>query len=668
MVLVESILFLMSSKNPPLLSEIIKMEENYDSDPEIVIESDNSDSSEDEMEVIIESESDNEEPEIVFMDEEEEEVKVSAKKKVKEIEKKVVNYKYGPMTDFGFRMREGITLKQHQDESILWLKHRSRAQRLGFKGGILGLEMGLGKTAVMSCTFMSEEWDPVSMLCKLFPEEISDIVKNGVGNDFHETPNLVIASKTVVGEWKKDIEKFFGDTCPFFIFTKQALKNKFDSVTYKELSKYKVVITTYPTICGIAKKLSLCDHQFILDDAQRKIGIKNSKKPDMKNINNIKGGSLLFKIAWNWIVADESHTFANPKSVTFYSVMCLYGDKKACLTGTPLRNFQTDLYSQFRFCGFETFMFAKQFNYTVYERHRLYEFILCKDYVDAKISLPDAHEHLELIKLEGREQEMYKYYENAARIALEEFAIGTTNFANVLTLFLRLRQVCVSSYTVLKESSRNYKGKQDSKYTKAQETLDKMTHGLASWMQDKYGEAGVMSSKMKKMKEIMKKIPKGEKVLIFTNFKKVIDIASLSVSMDQEDRKYLIVDGDVTGDERDATLNMFRDPDMGYDVMFVSYKVGSEGLNLTEANHIIFMENWWCGKVIHQARRRAHRIGQKKEVHIWKIIVEGSIEERIEEVCRKKDKLCEDFLTSKKTKMGFKLNAKLLGQILGKER
>lgn len=567
-------------------------------------------------------------------------------------------------TIFGFRLRKGFKLHEHQEDAIMWNKDRSKSGRCGFKGGVLALDMGLGKTISTCGTIASESYDPTEMLISAgLSKNVINIIKRYENCDFHTMPNLVVCPKSIIYEWKNDIEKFFGDTLPYFVFTKQSLGKKFDDVTFKELRKYKIILTTYETVMNIVKKCKTADRQFILDDGQRKIGIKNARKPNMENIYDVSGGSLLVKTSWNWVVADESHRFANPKSATFYAMMCLYGDKKLCLSGTPLRNFQSDLYSQFRFCGFDMYMYAKQFNYNVYERNRLYEFILCKDYKDAKIELPDVVEHEEIITLEGREKEIYEYYKNASRLALEEFAIGTTNFANVLTLFLRLRQVCISAYTILEESSRNYKGDTNKKYTKAQEALDKMTQGLATWVKDRTGTSGIKSAKVMKIMDIIGKIPRGEKVLVFTSFKKVIDVLNLAITEKYPNKKFLNLDGDVTGDERNQTLDIFKDPNAGYDVMFVSYKVGSEGLNLTEANHVIMCENWWCQKVLSQARRRAHRVGQKKIVHMWKILIQNSIEERIEEVCRQKEKLCEDFLISKK-KFSTKLNASMLRSFL----
>lgn len=108
---------------------------------------------------------------------------------------------------------------------------------------------------------------------------------------------------------------------------------------------------------------------------------------------------------------------------------------------------------------------------------------------------------------------------------------------------------------------------------------------------------------------------------------------------------------------------MFKDQTLGYDVLFISYKVGSEGLNLIEANNVIFCENWWNPVVLQQAKARSYRIGQKNIVNTWSIVIRNSIEEKIEAICKQKLKLIDDFLISKK-KFSSKLDAATLGMIL----
>lgn len=562
----------------------------------------------------------------------------------------------GDENSLGFKMIKGFSIYKHQEEAIKWMITKEYEKKLNVCGGILALTMGLGKTLTTTGLCMTEKHNPVfynTSRKKYEPVEFFHGLQ-------HSFPNLVVCSKTIAGEWKRDIKKFFGDSCPLLFFHKENLPH-FDDLTYSSIKNYKMIITTYETVMTADKKHGFSEKFFVLDQFGRKSGILNCTKPSPEKTNSAKGSLLLFSIPWNRVICDESHRFSNPKSSTFYSIMALYGEKKWCLSGTPLRNYSSDIYSQLRFCGYDRVVSSSQFNYKTYEKEKLFEFILCKNYEDAGIKLPESIEHVLEVELEGREKELYDYYLGETKKVYNGFLVGTSNFSCVLALFLRLRQVCVSPYTVLEESSRNYKGKNKEEYSISQEILDRMTDGLSTWLRDKYGSSGLNSVKMKTLVKILSQIKDGEKTLVFTSFKKVIDIASLSVKTHLPDKKFLILDGDVTGKERESTIEKFKKEN--YDILFISYKVGSEGLNFTEATNIIMCENWWTPVVEQQAKARSHRIGQSNTVNIWKMVCNNSIEERIEKICREKLSLIDDFLISKK-KFSSKLDSQTLGNIL----
>lgn len=517
-------------------------------------------------------------------------------------------------------------------------------------------------TCITACLCMTESQNPKEYLNKSYPKDISSMIDRYVVS--HNYPNLVVCSKTVAYSWKKEIAKFFGKSCPFFYMHRSALGKKFDLLSYDSIKDYKIIITTYETVMGIANKNKLTEKQFSIDNFNRRSGIKPSKRPSHDDCIKTKGGMLLFKVPWNRIIADESHRIANPTSSTFYSMMALWGDKKWNLSGTPLRNYSSDLYSQFRFNGYDKIIIAKQFNYDEYQRGKMNEFTLYKTYDAAGIVLPPITRKKIEISLEGREKEIYDYYHDSMKKVYNGFLVGSYGFSNVLTLFLRLRQLCVAPYTILSESSRNYKGNDDEEYTLSQKILDGMTGGLSTWVKDKNGSSGIESSKMKALISTLKSFNKGEKTLVFTSFKKVIDIAALAMDEKMPHSKYLILDGDVTGNERDETINKFKDNDYNYSVLFISYKVGSEGLTLVEASNVIHMENWWTPVVQEQAERRVWRIGQKKPVKVFNITIIGSIEERIDVICADKTKMIDDFKSSKGKGSVPALDASTIGRLI----
>ncbi len=103
--------------------------------------------------------------------------------------------------------------------------------------------------------------------------------------------------------------------------------------------------------------------------------------------------------------------------------------------------------------------------------------------------------------------------------------------------------------------------------------------------------------------------------------------------------------------------------------LFLTYKVGSEGLNLTEATHCICIEPWWTNAVHNQAKARLWRTGQTKQVYVHNVIIKGSIEEKIVEICKGKDNMAASYLEGKeriKSPMRApKLDKFTLGKMLG---
>ncbi len=355
-------------------------------------------------------------------------------------------------------------------------------------------------------------------------------------------------------------------------------------------------------------------------------------------------------------------------------MMCLYGKNKICLSGSPIKNYHTDLYAQLRFIGYKSVMIGvpKRFNITLYQKEKLYEFIDVKTNEDAGIVLPYTIEHFIPVNLEKEERAMYEYYRDHTKWVYKQFMIGCANFSNVLTLFLRLRQICVAAYTITKESARDFvKGKNDEEYTVSQKILDKMSAGMATWIRDKTGTSGIRSAKMLAMIKIITSIPENEKVLIFTNFKRVIDLGLDAMTEFLPHRETINLDGDVTDQDREMTIQKFK-TSKTCNTMFISYKVGSEGLNLIEAGHVILFESWWNSVTEDQSRSRVTRFGQTKNVHVYTIVVRlenpeiSNIEDRMREICQHKRELIASYLEgNKKVKLSEGgMNANLLGQIL----
>ena len=581
------------------------------------------------------------------------EVLPSGEWKVKSINLK----KYTPhrLLESFINMNRDYEIFDYQKSVIIWMNKCCNERNNNISGGILALDMGLGKTLIMFL-FMQQQLYHINSINEHFLNIIGGncygIVNSFVGKF---TGTLVICPKTIMFSWRSEYKKFFGDDKKVLIYHRDMIGDNFNSINIKELSKYDIVITSYEVIMKTSEKYNIYKRQLIKDYNDRVQGIDNPIY-NYKNNNKLittTGPLLLFYINWLNIVADESHRFVNPKTHTFYSVMSLNSNYKWCLSGTPIRNYSIDLYSQLRFLGYDNVTIAKQFTQYNYEKEKLYNSLIHLTYEDAKIKLPEVYKHTVFLELDNKELDIYNYFLSATRNAYNGFLVGVVDFATVLVLFLRLRQVCISAYTIMDKNTHV-----DDNYTLSQQILDNLSGGLVKWINDVYSTSGIQSKKISKIIEILSTLK--DKVVIFTMFKRVVNV--LSIALKKHKITFLILDGDTKGIEREDVINKFKS-EIKTQVIIITYKSGGEGLNLTEASNVILTEGWWCPFVLKQAERRVHRLGQKNKVNIWQLIIKNSIEEKIEEICSKKLDLAESFINYKSKRTN--LNANTMGKILG---
>jgi len=223
------------------------------------------------------------------------------------------------------------SLHDHQINSIDFVQEREKTPIHGVRGGILHLTMGLGKT--------------LTALCHLF-----------LRRKLNDNPALVVCSKTVMINWRLEIDKFFGDSIRVLYWHKDYYRQS-HRITREELLNYHIVIINYDAVLRSFKPDIYGDQMFI-KGTQRihkdKILCINERRPCHVNKQYDSGYDLVMNVAWSRIVADESQRFANPKTKTYKAMMCLIGEYKSCLTGTPIRNYNTDIWAQLRWLGYNT--------------------------------------------------------------------------------------------------------------------------------------------------------------------------------------------------------------------------------------------------------------------------------------------------------------------------
>jgi SNF2 family DNA or RNA helicase len=554
-----------------------------------------------------------------------------------------------------------LPLKEHQHFAVQWMCDTEERVFKGpnpfnIRGGVLSDAPGLGKTLSTLCLCIKQELDR--------PENESGF------------PNLIICPKIVIDEWCSAIDKFFGDK--YYYLTLKS--NNYKEINIQTIKKYKFVITNYEHINSIMKEF-----YFEVLEENKKKDTELRKPLNEKYLKNKKGKELIVDINWNRIICDESHRLNNASSLTFLSIVNLISNKRWCLTGTPIRNYEKDIYHQFLFIGYNNFIGRSRFTYNQYRTDKLYKHVLKRSYSDVDIEMPDFEEKYIYIKLTDNEKVFYENINGCLKKAYKQFSSGYASFSNVLHLFLRLRQMCVSSFAMVRQLNklkkyRQYKSPKKNIDSDLQDIIDStqeqsewysdilnnlIPDELEEWVNDKFGSGGYMSSKITAVLNILENIKHSEKVLIYTCFKTHMDIIQEAIES-KLNENVLTLNGDYDEDERQLILNKFK-KDNNHNIMIINYKLGSEGLNLMEANNVILCENWWCPSVMEQAKHRAYRIGQIRKVNIFNIITENTIEEKIKKICDKKEDLGKSFMNDAfdtfKQK-DYKLNSTTLKRII----
>lgn len=555
-----------------------------------------------------------------------------------------------------------IYLYPHQILALTFMKDRENMSTVlssGISGGIVCFHMGLGKTLTSITYSLVSPRNPC-------PEKYGE----------HGFPTLIITSKTVMTEWKKEgFEKFFdrNGVRVLYLHEKYMSPEKIQKINRKYIVQFDFVVTTYD-LCAVAcKKGNFVDDILvkgcggITKDKIIQIETRSRRQSDNPYATGI---SILYCTPWERIFLDESQRICNPTSVTYQYIMALYGKYKWCLTGTPVKNNELDIWTQFRFCGYNGVSKKSDWvrNYKHYiVSHQLKDCILNVGYEKTDIVLPKKINIVHTITINGMEKKCYEFIENKTREMFFNLMNGTSNFASILAVFTRLRQSCIAPYLLTAESKRERRNKKEIQDDKKAINyfLKSFEKTMGNWLANPDGEAGIYSTKMTQIIQIFSNIHSSDKILVFSSFTSVLDLLARACEKRLEEFHFLQMDGDTSFGERELILKQFRETNK-YKALFMTYKVGSEGLNIIEANHVICIEPWWSPSVQKQAISRCYRTGQKKDVYVHTIYIESSIEERILNVCKSKEALSDDILEGTDNHIQtINLDKSTLGALLG---
>ena len=544
----------------------------------------------------------------------------------------------------GIHINKEFTLFPHQITALRWMGMRESTKIHGIEGGVLSLQMGMGKTLTSLTHILS--------------------TKKG------EFPSLVIASKTVLCEWfQNGCQKFFKEGSVKTLFLhKDYLGKELDKITRADIVTYDIVLTTYDTLLSVNRKTNFYESCLEYGDAHSlmngKIRSVSCKKYLDADKPHFTGAAVIYGTPWHRVICDESQRFANPQTVLYKCVLGVYGKYKWCLSGTPIRNYSTDIWAQFRFCGYNgvdrTVDWVRNGKQR-FDSGDLKRAIYYMTYEDAHIELPEIHEHVIEMELDGTQKTMYDCIVKRTMEVYKKMMRGTADFACVLAMFMRMRQCAIAPF-LLTQLSKRVKGREDD------HVVRKIDSEMSLFCDEKKGEAGFQAVKIRKIIELLNTIPAGEKVVFFTMFTSYLDLVKEAVNEAIPGKKVLKIDGDTKGPDRSAILAEFKaDPEST--LLLLTYKVGGEGLNITEANHCIYGEPWWTHAVHNQAKARLWRTGQVNDVHVYSLIVKNSIEDRILAICEEKTKMVGEFLGGGCAQENFPKNGGLdkytLGRMLG---
>jgi superfamily II DNA or RNA helicase len=328
---------------------------------------------------------------------------------------------------------------------------------------------------------------------------------------------------------------------------------------------------------------------------------------------------VLRRQPWHMLVLDEAQNIKNPRSKAAQSVARLDARHRLCLSGTPLENHLGELWSLFQFLmpGYlgDDAQFRRRFRQPI-EKHddaerrtqlaqRIAPFMLRRTKNEVARELPPRTEIIRSVALEGGQRDLYETVRAAmqeeVQAEIERRGIGQSRIA-LLAALLRLRQICCDPRLLKTEEAQQVR------------------------------ESAKLDLLMGLLPDMLRQ---GRRVLLFSQFTSMLDL--IQQALRERGIDYLLLTG--ATQDRESLVDRFQREEVP--LFLISLKAGGVGLNLTAADTVIHYDPWWNPAVENQATDRAHRIGQDKPVFVYKLLSEGTVEEKIAELQSRKRALAE---------------------------
>ena len=452
------------------------------------------------------------------------------------------------------------SLREYQKLGFDWVK---TLDAYGL-GGILADDMGLGKTLQM-----------LSVILDYF-ENISD--------EDNKLPVLVVCPSSLSLNWLEESKKFTPTLKSVVISGDQESRN----AMINNINDYNLVITSYDLL--------------------------------KRDLDLYKEKNYLFR----YIIADEAQYIKNNLTKNAKAIKEIRAVSRFALTGTPIENSLSELWSIFDFIMpgylFSYNKFKNSYEVPIIKegdtqsmnklKMMIEPFILRRVKEKVLSELPDKTITVLNNEMNDEQKKIYLSFVESARkeisAEIEEKGINNSQI-KILALLMRLRQICCHPGLFLQ----NYKGE---------------------------------SSKLNQCIEIIvDAIKGGHKILLFSGYSSMFEY--IENELNKHGIKFMKLVGQTKVDTRMDLVNKFNEDD-DIKVFLISLKAGGTGLNLISADMVIHYDPWWNLSAENQATDRTYRIGQKRNVQVYKLITKNSIEEKIYNLQEKKAKLANDMLST----------------------
>ncbi|MGV3488541.1 MAG: DEAD/DEAH box helicase [Tuberibacillus sp.] len=400
-----------------------------------------------------------------------------------------------------------------------------------------------------------------------------------------EHPALIVCPTSVIGNWAQEIEKF----APSLKVYVHHGTNRLDEEAFQEQRKhFDIVITSYTL--------------------------------------TVKDAVWMREVEWSSLILDEAQAIKNPAAKKSQQLRRFQAQHRIALTGTPIENRLEELWSIMDFLnpGYlgSLTAFRREFINPIESKHdegkaqllkRLIQpFLLRREKTDKRIirDLPDKDELKIYCHLS---EEQASLYQSVVDHLMTEMASakGIQRKGLILSTLTKLKQVCNHPSLLTR----------DDNVSTASGKMEKFLKLLAPIIED------------------------NESALVFTQYVRMGDLLKKVIQKQFPGCPVYFLNGSVPMKKRDEMIKAFQS-EQGKGVFILSLKAGGFGLNLTNANHVIHYDRWWNPAVEEQATDRTYRIGQKRDVHVYKLISEGTLEKRIDDLIEKKKGLAYQILGS----------------------